>query len=1115
MVLVVVAGAGVLVIRGVLAGDMPRRLIVDQLSRVTGLRVEIAEARVSWGGRTVLKDVVIRLPLDSEPLFAAPVVRVSHAPLYRLVITGKPAITDITIPNASVAVREDSLGRWTVLRAVSTVQASMRSTPGKGGGGVPEIPSLTISAGTVTLSRPTRSSVVLPLTLDGKPVNPVSYTMDATLGSSRVTADIAIPSLEHTVNVDMSGLGPVLEFCGVDWTSPVELSATWHGGVDGSTGAGVLSIARGRVGDETLSGVLRLAASAEKLIAKPEVLTLRSPRLPRSPITLTGGSMTLASSSAVVESSRVDVAGLGALVSGGWDLARRGGEATLTWVGAEMNGGMSHEGSATVRASIPVLGASVIAATIHSSGQAPGASWNIEAEVDANARAWNLASVGVTFPMLRINDAQGPLDFSGASARIDSKWPEFTLAALSVPGVSQRVATARYDAASSDWSLEFEASVLDIPRVSVRPALTIKASGGSHGADFFDVHASLDGRTLAATGSFLPARPVPLMACVQLESPIPVPESHAVVPSPVLNATLDVLGSVLPLSLHAWGRVSSSEIALPGGALPRFDASVSIDAYKDAVAFEILRTPLLGGAVSASGAFDLATRNSTVRIDVDSVDLGAVAALRDASTTIEGIGSASLDVRVPALDFANVRAEADWCVSDVSAGGQHIQKGRGGATLNATTLEVHDIHLAQGAATITGAVRTDLTTPSQVFVDVAMSRWPLQLADPAVEAEITMSTRAIVDLDRRFAHGELELQSGLVRMGEHSATLALHAALEGRTVSATSLRAEMLGSAVTGSANFSIDDWTGVVSNLAVSDIDLSKLGSFIPGETNLRGTVSGTIATRPASGPEPLAPLQIDVELAMSDATYGPMPLGDTRARLFVGRDRAVLERATMSIASGTVNAWSRLSFHDGEPFVHLSLAVDALDIDLLAHAAKADAPHVPGRLTGSIVAGGYIREPHRAFGEAELLLSESDLGRMPVVSNLYGLLNLDANVADARGTGQFRLRLEGDALTLSRAQYFNRGTDVLGSVRIENIWKGAESPIGGVFAAALRPLKDSSVPLGKGLDRLLSALFSSAVSVRVSGTLEGPVTEVVPFADVSTGLKRIFGGVEAENSP
>ena len=109
----------------------------------------------------------------------------------------------------------------------------------------------------------------------------------------------------------------------------------------------------------------------------------------------------------------------------------------------------------------------------------------------------------------------------------------------------------------------------------------------------------------------------------------------------------------------------------------------------------------------------------------------------------------------------------------------------------------------------------------------------------------------------------------------------------------------------------------------------------------------------------------------------------------------------------------------------------------------------------------------------------------------------------------------LDGDALSLTRGQYFNRGTDVLGSARIDNIWHGGKSPIAGAFAAALRPLKDAAVPLGKELDRLLSALFSSAVSVRVDGTLEAPVTQVVPFADISSGFKRIFVGAESGKTP
>jgi len=294
IVLAVASVACVLVLRAVLAGDTPRRILVEQLSSKTGLRVEIGEATVGWRGQTVLRDVVITLPLETDALFTAPVIEVSHAGLFAIVIAGHPGLDVITIPTASLAISEDGMGRWSPVRAASIVQASLRSSANDGG--APKLPSITIHAAAVTVSRPNRPPVQLQLSLDAEPIDLVSYSVDATLGASRVKAAIAIPSFEHSVNIDLAGVDPLLELFDLTSLSPLALRATWTGGVRDKTALGVLSVLKARAGDELLSGSVRIVASEEEILAEPGILTIHSPRAPRSPFTITGGSVVVASS---------------------------------------------------------------------------------------------------------------------------------------------------------------------------------------------------------------------------------------------------------------------------------------------------------------------------------------------------------------------------------------------------------------------------------------------------------------------------------------------------------------------------------------------------------------------------------------------------------------------------------------------------------------------------------------------------------------------------------------------------------------------------------------------------------------------------------------------------
>jgi hypothetical protein len=124
-----------------------------------------------------------------------------------------------------------------------------------------------------------------------------------------------------------------------------------------------------------------------------------------------------------------------------------------------------------------------------------------------------------------------------------------------------------------------------------------------------------------------------------------------------------------------------------------------------------------------------------------------------------------------------------------------------------------------------------------------------------------------------------------------------------------------------------------------------------------------------------------------------------------------------------------------------------------------------------------------------------------------IYNLLNLRIGPQQPRGRGEARFRLEGTALELSRLQYFNRGADVAASLRIDNIWEGGDSPISGVAAGSVRPLRDLDLPL-IDIDRLLQGLQTGAASIEIDGTLTDRRIRVVPFAEISGRLMRILTG-------
>jgi hypothetical protein len=130
-----------------------------------------------------------------------------------------------------------------------------------------------------------------------------------------------------------------------------------------------------------------------------------------------------------------------------------------------------------------------------------------------------------------------------------------------------------------------------------------------------------------------------------------------------------------------------------------------------------------------------------------------------------------------------------------------------------------------------------------------------------------------------------------------------------------------------------------------------------------------------------------------------------------------------------------------------------------------------------------------------------------LPGISTIYGLLNLSIGQRDPRGRGEVRVRLEGDALEITRLHYVNRGADITASLRVHDVWKGGESPIRGLAAGSIRPPRYLDVPF-LDVEGLLSALQAGAASVQIEGTLAEREVRVVPFSEIAGQFTRILTG-------
>jgi hypothetical protein len=190
-----------------------------------------------------------------------------------------------------------------------------------------------------------------------------------------------------------------------------------------------------------------------------------------------------------------------------------------------------------------------------------------------------------------------------------------------------------------------------------------------------------------------------------------------------------------------------------------------------------------------------------------------------------------------------------------------------------------------------------------------------------------------------------------------------------------------------------------------------------------------------------------------------------------------------------------------------YASVATDCnnLNLDQLVHVLDPNADEFPGRLSGKVTALASS-ERISLGGEADLVLTESDLVNNGAVRTLYDTLNLKSEGKKPTGTGRIKVLLEGRAVKISSFTYFNRGVEIRGAGQVEDVSLGVKSPVQGYAVGSTRVLKDIRLPGVRELDRLMASFQTGVASVRIKGTLGQTEVNVVPLPAVSSPFRRLL---------
>ncbi len=327
-----------------------------------------------------------------------------------------------------------------------------------------------------------------------------------------------------------------------------------------------------------------------------------------------------------------------------------------------------------------------------------------------------------------------------------------------------------------------------------------------------------------------------------------------------------------------------------------------------------------------------------------------------------------------------------------------------------------------------------------------------------------------------------------------------------------------------GEARIPLDRWQCSSASLKWQGIVPSRLEPWAPPLGRLEGVVSGSLdVSQVARSARPLEPMQFVLHADIEDGRFGPAQVDICRIRGYLGDTRLLIDEARLRVLSGQVTLRARVTEHatrkggaEQAPLLHGRLGrtiprhrrgptSTSWTSTSSSTSSDLNAGEFPGHLSGTATLLGSS-SLNSFGGEARILLAESDLASSNVVGVLYNTLNLNFGRQEPTGTGDVTIRLEGPSVVIPSFTYFNRGVEIRGAGRIEDINLGARSPVDGFAVASTRVLRGVRLPGVRALDRLMSTFQAGAASARVGGTLEAVEVGVVPLPEVLGSFRNLL---------
>jgi len=1105
IVFVVLILATAAILHFVLQSRWLKDLILARAGERIGMDVSADSLTVGWGGRTTIQGAAVTMPLTNDVLLAAERVEVMHEAIPLLILGRAVNVRSVRVERPQVNLKQYPDGRWNVEDAWTRVQAGRKPDEKRGEFSLPEVE---IREARVHIEEPNGAGqVVGPVNFTGRSQGRLLWQFDLEVPDSVGVRGQVVSGRDwaHEIGVRVSGVEPWVRSLVGREVTPIRVTGQWEGRVVEGSLDGTIRLDTLAIGPATARGGIGVQAKPGDLSLTAKDLVIGEPDVAGREVRLTGGSIRIAGDQIRIEQLAAASNQLTARVNGVWDLSARSGEFSGSW--AAVVDAQKARSDGTYRAAVksPRSGRKTARVNVAGRAQAPFGELAVAAEVEGDGPEWGQSQWQISTPTLSWSRQDKKVNLAGSAAEVRLAWPQIRLMDLRMPGTQTADVNATFDANSRLWSVQMAIDHLTLLAPwGVQPLdLRLNAEGDMLTARVSELRVA-EGERIAVAKGRLSFRERGFQD-VQLSADWPAGAAapdRSRVEQPLGHWHLegDILGHVQPLAIELTGQMTGQNVSLGKETVGRIE--VPVRAKADAQAIQMATDPvdMFGGRWQLSGRHDLSTNVTQIEAAADALSLESVAAMAGLKLTSRGRARAHVQVAVRNLDVESAVATGSWEAEDVNIPPFQADKAHGKLRIAGGLARFDEILLERDGGQAEASVEFRLDNPQSLLVELTSRRWPARFEGSPLLLYADIKAHLRVNLAKRAADGEARLSGPVFLKEQELAQIRVAALVEQQAVNIEDFYAETLGGAIEGQAQVRLDHWIDSSASLRWEGIEPKMLQSWAPRIAPFEGTVSGSLVVgRADPASRPPEPVQFAMNLDVENGWFGAAAVGSSRLSGFLGPTRLLIDDGELRALDGQVKARVMISSHKGARYANIVSDFEHLNLDQIVHVVSPGARQHAGYLSGhatllgssSVLSGDY--SPLQ--GQARINLTKSELGNSKIIGTLYNTMNLKFGPQEPNGTGDVSIRIEGPSVLIPSFSYFNRGIEIRGAGKIENINRGSESPVSGFAVGSTQVLRGVRLPGVRSLDRLLATFQSSAASVSIEGSLAEPKVKVVPL--------------------